>query len=160
MTAFILFSCSVDGQGSESVFLTASSIEESSSSLASEESSSSVSRSSSSSSRSKSSSSSAKSSSDSKTYYTVSVYQSYWISDKQTYGNPRFDFNTKVESGKPLYANVEEKNALEDRCNEVYYPNGEAYVLIGFYVDESCKKFVGTKLLIESDMNVYYHCEG
>lgn len=94
-------------------------------------------------------------------YYTVSIYQVYWVSSKETYANPRFDFSATVEAGQPLYSTVDEHHALLDQCDVVYNPNGGAYFVDGFYSDESCKHFINYSYYpINHDMNAYYFCTG
>ena len=160
--ALAIASCSINGQGSgESASSVCSSGEPFFSSKGeNEDGSSDASSSLPSSSSHISSLSSLESSSDNKVYFTVSIYQSYLIADKGVYGNPRFDFAIKVESGQPLYSTVEEQQSLEDMCRESYRPNGGAYHLAGFYLDEACRQFITPQMLVESDMNAYYHCEG
>ncbi len=99
--------------------------------------------------------------SQSTVYYTVTIYQCYWISDLESYGNPRRDFRVKVEAGQPLYSTVDERHALLDRCSIVYYPNGGAYSVNGFYSDEACTRFINYSYYpINHDMNAYYFCTG
>ena len=94
-------------------------------------------------------------------HYTVSIYQVYWVSSKETYANPRFDFSVTVEAGQPLYSTVDERHALLERCNVIYNPSGGAYSVNGFYSDEACKHIInGSYYLINRDMNAYYYCQG
>lgn len=94
-------------------------------------------------------------------YYTVSIYQVYWVSSKETYANPRFDFSVTVEAGHPLYSTVDEHHALLNQCNVVYNPSGGAYSVNGFYSDEACKHIInGSYYPINHDMNAYYYCQG
>ena len=94
-------------------------------------------------------------------YYTVSIYQVYWVSSKETYANPRFDFSMTVEAGQPLYSTTDEYHALLERCDVIYNPNGGAYFVNGFYSDEACTRFInGSYYPINRDMNAYYFCTG
>lgn len=94
-------------------------------------------------------------------YYTVSIYQVYWVSSKETYANPRFDFSVTVEAGQPLYSTTDERHALLNQCNVVYNPSGGAYSVNGFYSDEACKHIInGSYYPINHDMNAYYYCQG
>lgn len=94
-------------------------------------------------------------------YYTVSIYQVYWVSSKETYANPRFDFSVTVETGQPLYSNPDELNDLLSECNEIYNPNGGMYQIWGLYSDEACKHFISySNYPINRDMNAYYYCQG
>ena len=94
-------------------------------------------------------------------YYTVSIYQVYWVSSKETYANPRFDFSVTVEAGQPLYSTTDEHHALLNQCNVVYNPSGGAYSVNGFYSDEACKHIInGSYYPINHDMNAYYYCQG
>ncbi len=94
-------------------------------------------------------------------HYTVSIYQVYWVSSKETYANPRFDFSVTVEAGQPLYSTVDERHALLNQCDVVYNPNGGAYFVDGFYSDESCKHFINYSYYpINRNMNAYYFCTG
>ena len=159
-TAIVLASCSFNEEGSES----SSSVSESPTlSSASSETASSESTSSDSSLATQSSSKERppfKISSQSD-YYTVSIYQVYWVSSKETYANPRFDFSVTVEAGQPLYSTVDERHALVGQCNEVYNPSGGAYFVDGFYSDEACKHFINYEYYpINRDMNAYYFCTG
>ena len=97
----------------------------------------------------------------SKSYYKVSVYQSNLIPGQTVYGNPRFDFYVTVEAGKPLYSNVEDREALERQCTPSYRPNGGAPSLEGFYSDVTCQHFINYEFfVVNSEMNVYYYCNG
>lgn len=160
--ALAIASCSINGQGSgESASSVCSSGEPFSSSEGeNEDSSSDASSSLPSSSSHISSLSSLESSSDNKTYFAVSIYQSYLIADKGVYGNPRYDTTIRAESGRPLYSTVEEHQAIKDQCTESYRPNGEAYNVLGFYLDETCKQYITNQVLVESDMTIYYYCKG
>ena len=171
LIALSLFSCNLSEQGSESSSSSSESIalssvysETESSTDASEANTSETSTSSSLSLSSKNLPPSSRPSpfqSQSTVYYTVTIYQCYWISDLESYGNPRRDFRVKVEAGQPLYSTVDEHHALLDRCSIVYYPNGGAYFVDGFYSDESCKHFINySYYLINRDMNAYYFCTG
>lgn len=94
-------------------------------------------------------------------YYTVSIYQCYWISGKEAYGNPRYDFSVTVEAGQPLYSTTDEYHALLERCDVIYNPNGGAYFVNGFYSDEVCTRFInGSYYPINRNMNAYYFCTG
>ena len=97
---------------------------------------------------------------DGKIYHTVSIFQSYYVEEDGAYGNPRFDFSVKIEEGKPLYANSNEHDALTRQCNEIYHPNGGYYLCVGFYSDVTCTSYITSYMLVESDMNAYYYCEG
>ena len=96
-----------------------------------------------------------------KRQYKVSIYQSNWISSENKYGNPWHDFDVTVEGGKPLYADVEEREALERQCRPIYSAAGGVYSLEGFYTDEACTRFINYEyFVVNSDLNVYYYCEG
>nr|MCR5693081.1 hypothetical protein [Bacilli bacterium] len=96
-----------------------------------------------------------------KKQYKVSIYQSNWISSEKKYGNPWHDFDVTVEGGKPLYADVEEREALERQCRPIYSAAGGVYSLEGFYADEACTRFINYEyFVVNSDLNVYYYCEG
>ena len=106
-------------------------------------------------------SSSLSSASSSKTItYRVSIYQSYLIESKGTYGNPRFDFSVDIEAGKPLFSDTRELRELKRMCNEVYEPSGGAYTIDGFFTDETCRIYFTTDRLIEENVNAYYFCHG
>lgn len=159
--ALILASCSINGQGSGSSTVTSESQVLSSAQSGSEngESSSSI--------RASSKSSyernpfSIKNSSD---YYTVSIYQSYYIKrgddGQPVYGNPRYDYSISVEANQRLYSTMDELNELLDSCNESYHANGGAYGVYGFYFDETCQRSIGSTFKVTSDMRAYYYCKG
>lgn len=92
--------------------------------------------------------------------YRVSIYQSYLIEGKGTYGNPRFDFSVDVEAGKPLFSDTRELRELKRMCNEVYEPSGGTYTIDGFFTDETCRIYFTTDRLIEENVNAYYFCHG
>ena len=97
-------------------------------------------------------------SSSSVVYCTVSIYQSYYIEDKKSYGNPRFDTSVIYEAGQILFSSVEEKNALADRLRPVFHPTGGTYVVDYFYPDEECTKRIPNGLVIEADLRIFYRC--
>ena len=107
-----------------------------------------------------SSESSAKPESSSPTavYYTVSIYQSYYIEEERSYGNPRLDTSVIYEAGQMLFSSVEEKNALADRLRPVFHPTGGTYVVDYFYPDEECTKRIPNGLVIEADLRIFYRC--
>lgn len=98
------------------------------------------------------------------TYYTVSFYQSYYIKrgddGEPVYGNPRFDFSMGVKAGQYLYDTMDGYSALLSMCHPSYHPNGDAYSVYGFYRDETCQRSIGSHFKVNSNMNVYYYCEG
>lgn len=100
------------------------------------------------------------SSSDNRVYYTVSIYQSYYIDETMTFGNPRYDTSVKVEAGKPLFETSDEARALRSKCHEVYTPSGGTWFIDGFFIDETCTQYITSYMLVESDMNAYYYCHG
>ena len=67
-------------------------------------------------------------SSSSAVYCTVSIYQSYFIEEERTYGNPRFDTSVTYEAGHVLFETREESHALLNRCRPVYSPSGGVYI--------------------------------
>ena len=97
-------------------------------------------------------------SSSSVVYCTVSIYQSYYIEDRKSYGNPRFDTSVIYEAGQILFSSVEEKNALADRLRPVFHPTGGTYVVDYFYPDEECTKRIPNGLVIEADLRIFYRC--
>ena len=97
-------------------------------------------------------------SSSSAVYCTVSIYQSYFIEEERTYGNPRFDTSVTYEAGQILFSSVEEKNALADRLRPVFHPTGGTYVVDYFYPDEECTKRIPNGLVIEADLRIFYRC--
>lgn len=98
------------------------------------------------------------SSSSTTVYYTVSIYQSYYIEKEGRYGNPRFDTSVIYEAGQILFSSVDEKNALADRLRPVFHPTGGTYVVDYFYPDTECSKRIPYGLVIEDDLSIYYRC--
>lgn len=164
--ALTLASCSIDGQGSEPLSAASESQSFSSMQTESESGEDSASLDASSSSRSERSSYernpfSIRNSSD---YYTVSIYQSYYLrrgdDGEPVYGNPRYDYSISVEANQRLYSTMDELNELLNSCNESYHPNGGAYGVYGFYFDETCQRSIGSTFKVTSDMRAYYYCKG
>ena len=88
-------------------------------------------------------------------YYTVSIYQSYYIEKEGRYGNPRFDTSVTREAGESIYNTIDEKHELEYICYETI-PAGD--VLAGFFFDQECAKQIPYGLKVDSDMSIYYYC--
>lgn len=95
-----------------------------------------------------------------KTFYTVSVYQCYYVQSSGTYGNPRFDFSLQAEANKPLYSGSNDVASLRTRCHPVYTPIGGTYTVNCFYSDEQCMRFISSMTTVSSNMNIYYYCDG
>lgn len=95
-----------------------------------------------------------------KTFYTVSVYQCYYVQSSGTYGNPRFDFSLQAEANKPLYSGSNDVASLRTRCHPVYTPIGGTYTVNCFYSDEQCQRFISSMTMVISNMNIYYYCDG
>ncbi len=95
-------------------------------------------------------------------YYTVSIYQSYYIEEKGEYGNPRFDTSVTREAGQPLYKNIKESHDLSGLCRPIYHPNGGdgAYGMDCFFLDKACKKYVTSDFVINENLSIYYYCYG
>ena len=94
------------------------------------------------------------------TYYTVSIYQCTWVTAKGAYGNPRFDFSVKAEANEPLYSGDNDISALRRKCRPIYTPIGEVYTINCFYSDEECRNWISGFMLVQSNMNAYYYCDG
>ena len=99
-------------------------------------------------------------SSSSAVYCTVSIYQSYFIEEKRTYGNPRFDTSVTYEAGHVLFETREESHALLNRCRPVYSPSGGVYIESFFYFDKECTRHILGGFVIESDLMIFYYCYG
>ena len=108
------------------------------------------------------SSSEESSSSDDKTYFTVSIYQSY-VGRPDALGRTgiRFDTSVKVEAGKPLYNNGEEgQQFYHAYLNPVYDAHGGAIFEGYLFYDEECTEWLGYGVPIESDSTFYYYLKG
>ena len=94
-------------------------------------------------------------------YYTVSIYQSYYIEKEGRYGNPRFDTSVTREAGQPLYANISEKHDLIDLCTEVFHPAGGdgIFDFHAFFEDETRRNAIGYKYYITFDISIFYYCD-
>ena len=99
-------------------------------------------------------------SSSSVVYCTVSIYQSYFIEEERTYGNPRFDTSVTYEAGHVLFETREESHALLNRCRPVYSPSGGVYIESFFYFDKECTRHILGGFVIESDLMIFYYCYG
>ena len=101
-------------------------------------------------------------SSSSAVYCTVSIYQSYFIEEERTYGNPRFDTSVTYEAGTLLYSNFDERSDLMEKCRDDYRPIGGdgAYGFHAFFYDKECTRYIGYDCYINSDFRIYYYCDG
>lgn len=100
--------------------------------------------------------------SDDKTYFTVSIYQSY-VGRPDALGRTgiRFDTSVKVEAGKPLYSNGEEgQQFYHTYLNPVYDAHGGAIFEGYLFYDEECTEWLGYGVPIESDSTFYYYLKG
>jgi hypothetical protein len=95
-------------------------------------------------------------------YYTVSIYQSYYIENEGRYGNPRFDTSVVYEAGTLLYSNFDERSDLMEKCCDDYRPIGGdgAYGFHAFFYDKECTRYIGYDCYINSDFRIYYYCDG
>ena len=102
------------------------------------------------------------SSSDDKTYFTVSIYQSYLpYADLLYRTGVRFDKSIKVEAGKPLYSTTEEgREFYRTYIDPVYSARGGAYFVHYLFYDEECTEQLGYSVPIESDSTFYYYLDG
>lgn len=91
-------------------------------------------------------------------YYTVSIYQSYYIEKEGRYGNPRFDTSVTREEGEYIFNTVEEMQELEMLCCPFSPHSGGLYAPAGFYIDQECTKQIPFGVKVDSDMRIYYYC--
>ena len=91
-------------------------------------------------------------------YYTVSIYQSYYIEDERSYGNPRFDTSVTREAGQLLCKDIKESHDLEGLCRPDYHALGQFYLMSAFYIDEKCSKCVSADFVVNADISIYYYC--
>ena len=91
-------------------------------------------------------------------YYTVSIYQSYYIEKEGRYGNPRFDTSVTREEGEYIFNTVEEMQELEMLCCPSSPHSGGLYATAGFYIDQECTKQIPFGVKVDSDMRIYYYC--
>ena len=91
-------------------------------------------------------------------YYTVSIYQSYYIEKEGRYGNPRFDTSVTREEGEYIFNTVEEMQELEMLCCPFSPHSGGLYATAGFYIDQECTKQIPFGVKVDSDMRIYYYC--
>ena len=91
-------------------------------------------------------------------YYTVSIYQSYYIEKEGRYGNPRFDTSVTRKAGEYIYNSAEEKHELEMLCCPFSPHSGGLYISNGFYIDQECTKLLAYGVKVDSDMRIYYYC--
>ena len=91
-------------------------------------------------------------------YYTVSIYQSYYIEKDGRYGNPRFDTSVTREEGEYIFNTVEEMQELEMLCCPYFPHSGGLYAPAGFYIDQECTKQIPFGVEVDSDMRIYYYC--
>ena len=91
-------------------------------------------------------------------YYTVSIYQSYYIEKERRYGNPRFDTSVTREEGEYIFNTVEEMQELEMLCCPFFPHSGGLYALAGFYIDQECTKQIPFGVKVDSDLRIYYYC--
>lgn len=97
-------------------------------------------------------------SSSSAVYCTVSIYQSYYIEDKKSYGNPRFDTSVTREAGQLLCKDIKESHDLEGLCRPDYHALGQFYLMSAFYADEKCSVCVSADFVVNADISIYYYC--
>lgn len=97
-----------------------------------------------------------------KTYYTVSIYQSFYLPDKDKYGDPRYDIKYKVEAFAPFYKDVDAFRELKSQCHpslEFNYSHpGGAAVMVGFYYDVTCKREIMYGDPVTANTSIYYYC--
>ena len=98
-------------------------------------------------------------SSSSVVYYTVSIYQSYYIENEGRYGNPRFDTSVTREAGQPLFKDIKGENDLRGMCRPVFNAISGMYYLNAFYQDEGCETHISKNFIVDSAMSIYYYCE-
>ncbi len=91
-------------------------------------------------------------------YYTVSIYQSYYIEDKKSYGNPRFDTSVTREAGQLLCKDIKESHDLEGLCRPDYHALGQFYLMSAFYADEKCSVCISADFVVNADISIYYYC--
>lgn len=91
-------------------------------------------------------------------YYTISIYQSYYIEKEGRYGNPRFDTSVTREEGEYIFNTVEEMQELEMLCCPFSPHSGGLYAQAGFYIDQECTKQIPFGVKVNSDMRIYYYC--
>ena len=91
-------------------------------------------------------------------YYTVSIYQSYYIEKEGRYGNPRFDTSVTREEGEYIFNTVEEMQELEMLCCPFSPHSGGLYATAGVYIDQECTKQIPFGVKVDSDMRIYYYC--
>ena len=98
----------------------------------------------------------------SKTYYTVSIYQSFYLPKEDKYGDPKYDTRFKVEAFAPFYKDADAFNELESQCHpsgEFNYPHpGGVYMMIAFFYDVTCKREILYGDPVTSNTSIYYYC--
>lgn len=92
-------------------------------------------------------------------YYTVSIYQSYYIEKEGRYGNPRFDTSVTREAGHALHKDIEERHTLFESCHPDYRGMGEIYMMNGFYFQQECEKIISYAFVVDGDLSIYYYVE-
>ena len=97
-----------------------------------------------------------------KTYYTVSIYQCFYLPNKDKYGDPRYDIKVKYEMFAPFYEDADAFRELKSQCHpsgEFYYSHpGGAYIMIGFYYDVTCKREIMYGDPVTANTSIYYYC--